>query len=209
MGARRADLADEVHGADIDAQLERRGCDAEAYPSFLEPPLRVVPALLGQAAVVGDDVLFSQALRHEVRDPFHEAPGVDEYQGGAMLSDQAGDTVQHVRPLLVGRYGGRSRRRAAALWQCPSPWRARYRPRRSGPFRRRQWSAFPPGTGQPRRWAAAWRTGRLGSQVHLRVRTAFPRRGSGGNPACCPLRHAARPGSGSWRPSGSGDRSRR
>ena len=103
--ARRPDLADEVHGADVDAELQRRGRDAEAYLSFLEPPLRVVPALLGEAPVVRHDVLFPQPLRHQVRDPLHEAPGVHEDQRGTVLPGEAGDAVQHVRPLLVGRNG--------------------------------------------------------------------------------------------------------
>ena len=62
-GARRPYLADEVDGADVDAELERRRRDAERDLAGLEPLLGVVAALLRQAAVVRHHRVLAQSGR--------------------------------------------------------------------------------------------------------------------------------------------------
>ena len=54
--ARRAELADQVDVADVDAELERRGRDQRLQLAALQPLLGVEPLLLGEAAVVRGDL---------------------------------------------------------------------------------------------------------------------------------------------------------
>jgi hypothetical protein len=128
-GPGRADLADQLHRAHVDAQFERgRGHQGPEVPgpeSLLDHP----PSRRRQAAVVGRHLQtgidrvgradggaerFSRAdggaggdslgARPEseselVRDPLGHLAGVDEDQGGAMFQDVVGDPVEDVGEL--------------------------------------------------------------------------------------------------------------
>ena len=60
--ARRAELADEIDGADVDAELERRGRDHHLQLAGLEPLLGVEAPRARQAAVVRGDALLAEPL---------------------------------------------------------------------------------------------------------------------------------------------------
>ena len=60
--ARRADLADEIDVADVDAELERRGRDERAQFAALEALLGVEAKLLGEAAVMRGDRFLAEPL---------------------------------------------------------------------------------------------------------------------------------------------------
>ena len=85
IAARRADLADEVDGADVDAELERGGGDDGAHLAGLEALLDAEAAVLREAAVVRGDVLFAEALREVVGDALGHAARVDEDERRAVL----------------------------------------------------------------------------------------------------------------------------
>ena len=101
----RAHLADQVHGPDVYAQLQRRGGDAESYAPLLQPSLGLMARLLREAAVVGDHSLLAEALGHLVGQTLDKAAGVDEEQGCPVILDQVGDAVEALVPLLVGGDG--------------------------------------------------------------------------------------------------------
>ena len=61
--ARRAELADQIDVADVDAELERGGRDQRLQLAALEPLLGVEPLFLGEAAVVRGDMLLAEPLR--------------------------------------------------------------------------------------------------------------------------------------------------
>ena len=103
--ARRLELADEVDGADVDAELERGGGDERLHLAGLEALLEVEAALLREAAVVGADVLLADALGEGEGDALGEAAGVDEDEGRAVLRDELGEAVVDVAPLLAGGDG--------------------------------------------------------------------------------------------------------
>ncbi len=84
-GARRVDLADEVDGANVDAKLKRCGCDQQANLAVLELALGVEAQLAREAAVMGGDLVFSDALAKMHGDAFSQCARVDKHQGGAML----------------------------------------------------------------------------------------------------------------------------
>ena len=102
--ARRADLADEVDAADVDAELQRGGGDERLQLAVLEALLDVEAALLREAAVVGGDVLLAEALgrlwatRSASRRVFTKTSVV-------RCADQLGEAVVDVAPLLVGGDG--------------------------------------------------------------------------------------------------------
>ena len=60
--ARRAELADQVDLADVDAELERGGRHQRLQRAALETLLGVQPLLLGEAAVMRGHLLLAQAL---------------------------------------------------------------------------------------------------------------------------------------------------
>ena len=84
--ARRAELADQIDVADIDAELERGGGDQRLQLAVLQPLLGVEPLLLRQAAVMRGDVVLAEPfgqLRGSTRSD--HAARVDEDQRGAVL----------------------------------------------------------------------------------------------------------------------------
>jgi hypothetical protein len=107
---RRTELADELDVADVDAELERGGCDQRAKLAAFQPLLGVEAALLGEAAMVrGDDILadeLGQMPRHALR----HAPRVDEDERRAMLVRQRREARVDLLPDLA-RHDGFERRR--------------------------------------------------------------------------------------------------
>ena len=122
--ARRADLAHELHRADVDPQLERRGGHQRLQLAGPESPLDPQPAVLRQAPVVGGDHVVAEPLAQLVGQPLGQPAGVDEHDGGAVAVDVLGDPVEHVAHLGGGRHrlelavGQLDGRRRAAR-RCP------------------------------------------------------------------------------------------
>ena len=103
--SRGPDLADQLDGADVDAELEGRRGDQRGELTGAEPRLEPEPPVLGQASVVGRNLTLSEALPEEVRQPLGQAPGVHEDEGRAVRPHVRRDAVQDLAPLLVGRNG--------------------------------------------------------------------------------------------------------
>ena len=99
--ARRAELADQIDLADIDAEFERGGRDQRLQRAALEPLLGVEPALLRQAAVMRRDLVVAEPLRQCARGALGHAAGVDEDQRRAVRLDQLGDAVVDLLPDLA------------------------------------------------------------------------------------------------------------
>ena len=102
--AGRADLADQLDRADVDAELQRGRGHQGAQVAGPQPGLDPVAPILGQAAVVGGHHVVAEALAQLVGQPLGQPPGVDEDQRGAVLADQGRDAVQHVAHLLGRRH---------------------------------------------------------------------------------------------------------
>ena len=91
--ARRADLADEIDVADVDAEFERGGGDQRLQLAALEPLLGVEPLLLGEAAVMRRHLLLAEPLGELARRPLGQPARVDEDQRRAVRLDQLGQAV--------------------------------------------------------------------------------------------------------------------
>ena len=98
----RAQQAGEVHGAHVDAQLERSGGHHHGQLPRLEPLLGVEAPLTAQAAVVGGHPFRAQAIGQVAGHALDQAPGVDEHERGAVLPRERGHPVVDLLPLLVG-----------------------------------------------------------------------------------------------------------
>src|SRR5262249_59782228 len=81
---RRADLADEIHVADVDAELERRGGDERAQRTVLQALLGLEARLLRQAAVVRRHRALTQAIAQVTRDSLRHPSRVDEHERRAV-----------------------------------------------------------------------------------------------------------------------------
>ena len=107
---RRADLNHQIHFADIDPQLQRRGGHQRRQRPILQPRLGVQPSLAGKAAVMAGDFLLPQQSRQPRRQPLGELARVHEYQRRAVAVDQPPDHRVNFVPLLM-RADRRQRRR--------------------------------------------------------------------------------------------------
>ena len=102
--ARRGELAHQVHLADVDPELQRRGGHQCAQLAALQARLRVQPRFLGHAAVVRGDVLLAEALGQMARDALRLPAGVDEHQRGAVLTHELRQAIIQLRPDFSGHH---------------------------------------------------------------------------------------------------------
>ena len=103
--AGRADLADEIDGADVDAELEGGGGDEGAQVAGLEALLDAQAAFLGDAAMVARDGLLSKTLGQLLGDALGKGAGVDEYEGRVVLAHELSEAIVDVSKLLPGGDG--------------------------------------------------------------------------------------------------------
>src|SRR5205823_6948848 len=82
---RRADLANQIDAADIDAQFEGGGGDQRADLSGFEFAFGGEAEFAGQAAVVRSDGVLSETLGEMMRDTLSETTRIHENEGGGML----------------------------------------------------------------------------------------------------------------------------
>ena len=100
---RRADLNDQVHGADINSQLQRGRRYQNFDLSFFQLLFRRKTQPARQAAVVRSNVLFTHAFGKIVCYPLHQPAGIDKHQSGAVLMHKFRNPVVHFVPHFVRR----------------------------------------------------------------------------------------------------------
>ena len=103
-GARRAELADQVDVADVDAQLQRCRRHQHAKVATLEPLFGIQAQFARQAAVMRGDLFLAQAFAQMPGRALGHAPGVDEHEGGAVFFHQVRQAVVEQLPHVVGKY---------------------------------------------------------------------------------------------------------
>ena len=99
--SRRAQVADEVDVADVDAEFERRRGDDGRESAGFQPLLGVQPDFARQGAVVRGHAPLAESLREPVGDALRQPPRVDEHDGRAVALDVGGDALEHLGPVLV------------------------------------------------------------------------------------------------------------
>ena len=119
-GARRADLADQIDRADVDAQLER--CRRHDGPQLaaLQPRFRLESQRARKAAMMRQHGILAQPLGKRMRHALGQAPRVHEDQRGAIGADQLGDAVVDLAP--TSRWWQRRPARLSELRRL-APWR--------------------------------------------------------------------------------------
>ena len=110
-GARRADLANQIHIADVDAELQGGGRHQHLQFAALQPLLGMQAPFLGKTAVMGGDILLAQPLGQMPGHAFDQPSRVDEHQRRAVLADQFGQAIIDLRPHLAGHHRLERRRR--------------------------------------------------------------------------------------------------
>ncbi len=100
--ARRADLAYQLHRSDIDTQLQRRGRHQGPQVAAAQPGLDPLPAVPGQAAVMGRHLAVPETLAELVGELLGHPPGIDEDQRGPVPEHMPGDQVVDLGHLLSG-----------------------------------------------------------------------------------------------------------
>ena len=95
---RRAELADEIDLADVDAELQRGGRHQRLQRAVLQPLLGAEPMRLGHAAVVGGDLRLAEPLGKVARDALGHPPRVDEDERGAMRLDELREALVDLLP---------------------------------------------------------------------------------------------------------------
>ena len=94
-------MAYQVHGSDINTQLQRSRSDQHLHLAFLELPLRLQTQLARQTPVVRGDIFFAKPLGKLVRHPFRQPASIDKNQSRAMLVDELHDALVDLIPHLV------------------------------------------------------------------------------------------------------------
>ena len=106
---RRFDEHDQVDGAHVDAELERRGGHEARDPAGLEVLLDLEPLLPRDRAVVREDELLAGELVESLREPLGEPAAVREDDGRAVGPDQLEqprvDRRPDARPHVAERDG--------------------------------------------------------------------------------------------------------
>ncbi|CAB4243176.1 conserved protein of unknown function [Methylacidimicrobium sp. AP8] len=97
---RRAELADKVDLADVDAELQGGGGDENREPPGLQPLLGRKAPFPAQAPVMGGHRRFPEASGQVVGDPLGEAAAVDEDKGCPAGADQIGQAIVDLFPDL-------------------------------------------------------------------------------------------------------------
>ena len=99
--ARRADLANQIDGADVDAQL--KGSRGDQRPQFagLQAAFGFAAQFARQAAVMRGDGVVAHSVGQMESDALGQAPGVHENQGRSVSTGQFGDPVVGLVPDLV------------------------------------------------------------------------------------------------------------
>ena len=105
-----ADLADEVDGADIDSQLERRRSDERAELPVLETTLSVEAGFLRQASMMSRHRVHAEPPFEVPGNPLGQSPRVDKDKRRAVLLDKGGQPVVDLLPDLKRHH--RLKRRA-------------------------------------------------------------------------------------------------
>ena len=95
---RALDLDHEVHGAHVDAQLERGRGDQGGKPAGLELLLDLEALLAGDAAVVGPDQLLAGQLVEALGEALAESTAVGEDDRAGVAADQLQDPRVDGRP---------------------------------------------------------------------------------------------------------------
>jgi hypothetical protein len=95
--ARGAQLADEIHLANIDPQFQRRGGHQRLEFTTLQALLGEQAPFARHAAVMRTDGVFPQAIGQRFCHAFRQPAGVDEHQRGAMVANQRRHPVVDIR----------------------------------------------------------------------------------------------------------------
>ena len=99
--SRRAQVANQVDVADVDAEFQRRRGDDGGERAGFEPLFGIEPDLARQRTVVRGGAALAESLREPVGDALGQPSRVDEHDGGAVALDVGGDAVEHLGPVLV------------------------------------------------------------------------------------------------------------
>ncbi len=98
-------MTDEVDVADVDAQFQRRRGHQCPQLTPLEARFGVEPQLLRHAAMVGSYLVRAEPLGKVAGETLGMPARVDENERSAMLGDQLGQPVIHLRPDFAGHDG--------------------------------------------------------------------------------------------------------
>ena len=101
---RRAELTHQIHIADVDTELQRRGRHQRFEFAALQALLRGQALFLRQASVMRGDRRLAQAIRQLARHTLGHASRVDEHQRGAMRLDQPHQLVVDLLPHVGGHH---------------------------------------------------------------------------------------------------------
>ena len=91
--------------SDIDAQLQGGGGYDSFQASFLEPLLGSMTTSMGEAAMMGEDLVLTKPLGQLMSDAFRQFAGIDEDERAAVFLDELHEPFVDFGPVLVGANG--------------------------------------------------------------------------------------------------------
>ena len=97
----RANLADEINVANVDAELEGSRRDQRLQRAAFQASFGIEPLLLAETAMVCGHVVLPYAIGNLARNTLGHASGIDEDERRAMGSDERGQPIVDFGPHLV------------------------------------------------------------------------------------------------------------
>src|SRR5262245_46046979 len=91
--ARRADLADKIHGTDIDSKLQGRSCDNRCQLAIFQLLFGFKTQPARKTAMVGKNGSFPQPFGKMMGYTFCMTPGVYKHERRAVSQDQFRKTI--------------------------------------------------------------------------------------------------------------------
>ena len=98
----RPELAHKLDGSDVDAELQRGGGHQGPQVAGPQAVLDPLAALPRQRSVVGGHLVLAQPLSQLMGRSLGQLSGVDEHQGGSVVGDVGGDSVEDLVELIAG-----------------------------------------------------------------------------------------------------------
>jgi hypothetical protein len=99
--AGRADLAHQLHGTDVDPELQGGGGDERPQLACPQAALDPLAALPRQRSMVGGDLILTQPLAELMGYSLGQLPRVDEHERRAVARHVGGDAVEDLAELIA------------------------------------------------------------------------------------------------------------
>jgi hypothetical protein len=122
---RRSQLANQINGPNVDAQLQRRGGNERFQFATLETVLRIEPEFRGKAPVMRRDFVLAHPFAQMMGHALSQATCVNEHERSAVRLDQIRQPVIDLGPDFGRHHASRGDPGSSMAKSICCEWRCR------------------------------------------------------------------------------------